>query len=175
MAEVVIALSAVIALFMLGSSILKIAALGTFRGQLAGFAFLPRRLLPTFSVLVPTAELAAGGALLVPATRTAGAIGVIALLAVFSAVAARALRSGLSGIPCACFGAVSQELDRTVIVRNVALMFALVPVLFLGDSAMSSAGVAGAVVAAILLWVAVEVLRVWPERWMSRAEAVTAR
>jgi hypothetical protein len=79
---------------------------------LAGPALLAR--------LIPVAELATAGALFVAPPW--GGVVAFALLAAFTAVLARVLRSGRA-VSCACFGATSSRpISAATVARNVLLL-----------------------------------------------------
>lgn len=78
--------------------------------------------------LLPILELAVAVAVLVPRGERAGAIGALALLAIFSAAIARSLRAG-DAVECHCFGQMSSEpIGPGALVRNggLAVVAALV-------------------------------------------------
>lgn len=81
----------------------------------------PAFLAPALSLVLPFVELAVAIALLLPATRTAGAAGALGLLAVFSFAIAASLRRGKAP-DCHCFGQLhSAPTGWRTLVRNGCL------------------------------------------------------
>jgi thiol-disulfide isomerase/thioredoxin len=81
----------------------------------------PRSLAGPLALALPAAELAAAGLLLVPGTARWGAVAALALLALFSAVVARALVRG-EAPDCHCFGQLSSRpAGPRTLVRNGVL------------------------------------------------------
>lgn len=108
----------------------------------------PRLLAGPIGLLLPIAELAVAGLLLPDATATAGAVGAIALLLLFSAAIAVSLARGRTP-DCHCFGQLrSSPAGGTTLARNAALAglagFVLVGTLTFAIVATAVALVAGA-------------------------------
>ncbi|HEF5872042.1 TPA: methylamine utilization protein MauE [Burkholderia cenocepacia] len=82
-----------------------------FRHALAGYRLLPDALTAPVAFAIPLAETIAAAALLFPDTRTAGAIGLIALLLVFAAGLAINLLRGHTDIDCGCSGFAAARAD----------------------------------------------------------------
>ncbi|WP_175944077.1 MauE/DoxX family redox-associated membrane protein [Burkholderia pyrrocinia] len=82
-----------------------------FRHALAGYRLLPDALTAPVAFAIPLAEAVCAAALLFPDTRVAGAIGLIALLAVFAAGLAINLLRGRTDIDCGCSGFTAARAD----------------------------------------------------------------
>ncbi|MCU9953892.1 methylamine utilization protein MauE [Burkholderia sp. BKH01] len=82
-----------------------------FRHALAGYRLLPDALTAPVAFAIPLAEAVCAAALLFPDTRVAGAIGLIALLAVFAAGLAINLLRGRTDIECGCSGFTAARAD----------------------------------------------------------------
>ncbi|CAB3759646.1 methylamine utilization protein MauE [Burkholderia sp. MSh2] len=82
-----------------------------FSQALAGYRLLPDALTAPVAFAIPLAELAGAAALLFPDTRTAGAIGLIALLLAFAAAMAINLLRGRTDIDCGCSGFSTARAD----------------------------------------------------------------
>ncbi|MGY4728320.1 MauE/DoxX family redox-associated membrane protein [Burkholderia pyrrocinia] len=82
-----------------------------FRHTLAGYRLLPDTLTAPVAFAIPLAEAVCAAALLFPDTRVAGAIGLIALLVVFSAGLAINLLRGHTDIDCGCSGFTAARAD----------------------------------------------------------------
>ncbi|NTY35951.1 MauE/DoxX family redox-associated membrane protein [Burkholderia diffusa] len=82
-----------------------------FRHALAGYRLLPDALTAPVAFAIPLAEAVCAAALLFPDTRVAGAIGLIALLAVFAAGLAINLLRGHTDIECGCSGFTAARAD----------------------------------------------------------------
>jgi thiol-disulfide isomerase/thioredoxin len=81
----------------------------------------PAFAVPVLALVLPLAELAVAGALLVPATRIAGSAGAFALLGLFSVAIAVSLARGRTP-DCHCFGQVhSSPASWRTLVRNGVL------------------------------------------------------
>lgn len=89
--------------------------------QAVGDFGVPPSLVATVAVAVPVAELAVAIALLITPTAVAGAVGAIALLAVFVAGIAISLVRGRPP-DCQCFGRIHSEIvSSKTIIRNAVL------------------------------------------------------
>jgi hypothetical protein len=104
---------------------LKWWKLAEFRSGVADYGISSRRLTGVIAVAVPTLESIAVAAFFVPATRSAGALLAIGLLAAFSAALARLLLSGRRRVGCACFGTQSRPVSWLLPVRNILMASAL--------------------------------------------------
>jgi peroxiredoxin len=108
-------------------------AAGT-RAALAGFEVPPRWAAP-LGVALPAAELLVAAALLPAASAWYGALGALALLALFTAAIGRALRRGARP-DCRCFGQLRpRPVGRATLVRNTVLMALALLVLIPGPAA----------------------------------------
>jgi uncharacterized membrane protein YphA (DoxX/SURF4 family) len=104
------------------SGAMKLADLDLFESAVANYRLVPRVLEQPVAMLIPVFEFTCAAAVLVPVTRTAGAAGIFALLAIFSAAVAINLARGRVNIDCGCFGpALRQELSGWMLARNAAL------------------------------------------------------
>lgn len=104
------------------AAVSKLRDLRAFRHAVADYEVIPRRLAAPVAPVVPVLELAAAAALVVPATRAAGAVLALALIAAFTAALAVNLQRGRTDIDCGCFGpAAEQGLSGWLIPRNLLL------------------------------------------------------
>jgi Ca2+/Na+ antiporter len=109
----------------------KISASDEFAGVVHNFQVLPRSLNRLFAATLPFIEMLVALALLVPQTRSIGALAACVLLGVFAVAIAINLRRGRTHIDCGCFRAnVAQPISIWMVVRNLILMaIAMVAVL----------------------------------------------
>ncbi|KVP22560.1 methylamine utilization protein MauE [Burkholderia multivorans] len=91
------------AVVLLGA-VAKLRAPVAFRDALAGYRLLPDALVAPAALAIPLAEALGATALLFPDTRTAAAIGLIALLLAFAAALAANILRGRTDIDCGCTG-----------------------------------------------------------------------
>ncbi|PRF31851.1 MauE/DoxX family redox-associated membrane protein [Burkholderia multivorans] len=91
------------AVVLLGA-VAKLRAPVAFRDALAGYRLLPDALVAPAAPAIPLAEALGAAALLFPDTRTAAAIGLIALLLAFAAALAANILRGRTDIDCGCTG-----------------------------------------------------------------------
>ena len=82
-----------------------------FSQALAGYRLLPDALTAPVAFAIPLAEAIGAAALLFPDTRTAGAIGLVALLVAFAAAIAINLLRGHTDIDCGCSGFAAARTD----------------------------------------------------------------
>ncbi|MBU9375818.1 methylamine utilization protein MauE [Burkholderia multivorans] len=94
------------AVVLLGA-VAKLRAPVAFRDALAGYRLLPDALVAPAALAIPLAEALGAAALLFPDTRTAAAIGLIALLLAFAAALAANILRGRTDIDCGCTGFAS--------------------------------------------------------------------
>jgi Methylamine utilisation protein MauE len=114
--------SAALAVIFAASGAMKLADLDLFESALANYRLVPRMIERPVAMLIPVFEFACAAAVLVPVTRAAGAVGIFALLAMFSGAIAINLARGRVNIDCGCFGpALRQELSAWMLLRNAAL------------------------------------------------------
>ena len=105
----------------------------------------PARIVRPLAVVLPLAELAVAAALLVPSTARAGAIGALALLAVFSTAIVLNLARGRRP-DCHCFGQVhSEPIGAATLLRNAALAAAAALVVGFGSEDAGPSAIAWAV------------------------------
>lgn len=91
------------AVVLLGA-VAKLRAPVAFRDALAGYRLLPDALVGPAALAIPLAEALGAAALLFPDTRTAAAIGLIALLLAFAVALAANILRGRTDIDCGCTG-----------------------------------------------------------------------
>jgi uncharacterized membrane protein YphA (DoxX/SURF4 family) len=98
----------------------KLRALRTFSASLRTFAIVPHALVPPLAMAIPTAEVGLALLLLLGvAVHVAGAASAL-LFSVFGVAIVWNLRRGRH-ISCGCFGALSEPIEPTTVLRNVAL------------------------------------------------------
>ncbi|MGS0894574.1 MauE/DoxX family redox-associated membrane protein [Burkholderia stagnalis] len=113
----------------------KLRRPAAFRQALAGYRLVPDALTAPAAFALPLAEALGAVALLFPDTRTAGAIGLIALLAAFAAGLTINLLRGHTDIDCGCSGFAASHADAPrgigwLHVGRVLLLVALVATAF---------------------------------------------
>lgn len=134
----------------------KLADRDSFDEALVRFR-IPGRHLATW--IVPAAELAAAGLLLVPASARVGAAAALVLLALFTGTIVAALRRGEQP-DCGCFGAASRApVGAATLVRNAALA---------GLGALVVVGGAGAPPRGATLWIVLLAALAAAEGWLVR-------
>jgi uncharacterized membrane protein YphA (DoxX/SURF4 family) len=103
---------------------LKLRDPGAFAREIGNFQLAPE-LAPWLGAALPTAELAAAAALLLPwpAWRRAGALAAAALFALFTFAVLWALGRGID-VSCGCFGARSGAVTWLTALRNAGLLAA---------------------------------------------------
>ncbi len=112
-----------LALIFGASGAVKLRDLELFEGAVANYQLLPVWLERPFARLIPVAEFSAAAALLFPATRSAAALALVVLLAMFTGAVAINLLRGRTNIDCGCFGPLlRQELSGWLLLRNASLM-----------------------------------------------------
>lgn len=82
----------------------KVTRQSELRQAVAGFGLLPHALVSPFAFFLPLAEIAASLASLVPATRSAGAVTLVALYVLFSLALGINVARGHTDIECGCNG-----------------------------------------------------------------------
>ncbi|WP_254601790.1 MauE/DoxX family redox-associated membrane protein [Sphingomonas bacterium] len=129
---------------------------------IANYRLLPAPLVRPAATLLPWAELLLGAALLVggrPAAYAAAPAAV--LLLIFAFAMDKNIRRGRSHIDCGCgFGGLRQSLHRALVLRNVLLAAALLPLLLAPGAlpVVSLALAAAAGIAACLLLLLLDAL-----------------
>ena len=117
-----------------------------FARSVSYYHMLPPATLNVFALLVPWVELVAGVALVIGvASRGAGLL-VGGLLAVFTVAIVAALARGID-ISCGCFSTIPGEGHKVgidLVVRDVLMLVAVIPVVLWGGGAFSLDGVFGA-------------------------------
>lgn len=100
----------------------KLTARDEFQGVVTSYHLLPSAIVPAFAALLPLAELAAGIAVVLPATRLLGATLAFALLMLFALAMAINLARGRTEIDCGCFkSGFRQTISGWLVGRNVLL------------------------------------------------------
>ncbi len=109
---------------------IKLRDPSAFAVEIANYQMLPQ-LAPYLAVVLPPFELVLGlAAFAAPGTwRRAAALGMTALLLVFTAVTASALYRGIN-IDCGCFGRAGGPISGMTILRDVALLAGAVALFF---------------------------------------------
>lgn len=108
------------------ASLEKIANPGDFAQSIYRYRMWPLPLLHPFALLLPWVELMAGLALLLPALRRGAAILVGLMNLMFVVALGTALVRGLD-IACGCFGAGGHGVDLTLILRDLLMLLACIP------------------------------------------------
>jgi len=118
-----------------GAALAKLAGPSSSRAALASFGITARRAQAVVFWLLIAAELglAAG---VIAGSATAAWLAA-ALMAAFAATMAAAIMRGMTGAPCACFGARS-TLSWTAVARNVVLALAFAALTFLPSRPLST-------------------------------------
>jgi len=113
------------------SGVVKAGASEQFAVGLAPFTILPPEWTAGFAVGLAWTEIAAGVLILIPRTRRAGAVLIVALCCLFIGVLVWALANGII-VACGCFGgdeAPSAAKMVMAVVRDILLLLAAVVVL----------------------------------------------
>lgn len=147
--------AAALAVILIAGALAKLRDLELFRYAVDNYGLLGRRASALFAPAFALAELAAGGALLFEATRVAGAVLGLAVLAVASAGVAANLLRGRERIECGC-GTGGQRISWGLVVRNGGLA-ALLLVAATAETArplgaVDYFSVAGAILAVLALY-----------------------
>jgi hypothetical protein len=104
------------------SAALKLRNLELFESAVINYRIVPEAVARPLAYLLPIVELASAIALLPTASRAAGALALLVLLAAFTAGIAVNLRRGRYDVDCGCFGpALRQSLSWWLVLRNGAL------------------------------------------------------
>ena len=105
------------------AALAKLRAFDEFVGVVHNYRVLPELLVRPVAYALPPFEAAIALALLLEPTRSVGAAGAAALLAVFALAMAVNLARGRVEIDCGCFAAtLRQRISWALVGRNVALM-----------------------------------------------------
>jgi len=113
--------AAVVGAVLLIGAVDKLREPELWRDAVENYRLLPGAAVPAFARTLPLLEIGAGVLLLPLATRPAGALLALALLAMFTAAIAINLARGRDRIDCGC-GGDGTPLGTAVVLRNVALM-----------------------------------------------------
>jgi hypothetical protein len=108
LANVSLATTAIVTLI---GAIAKARQLDAFTRAVAGFRLVPHALVPAVAWAVPACEAGAVAALLVPQTRTLGALALVALFALFAAALAFNVARGHTDFDCGCSGFAAAHAD----------------------------------------------------------------
>ncbi len=104
------------------AAVLKLDDLPTFAVSIHNYRIVPEFAVPWIALFVPSCEISAAVALLVPAARRGGAVVALALLAVFTVAIAQAMFRHIN-IDCGCFGSETPvPVSWKTLVRNGSLM-----------------------------------------------------
>lgn len=130
-----------------------------FRASLENYRVLPSALVAPAGALAVGAEVVAVATLPFPGTRAVGALLGAGLLAAYALAIAVNLRRGRTRIDCGCFGAARRErIAPWMVLRNVVLalgaLAAALPVASRPLAALDALTIAGALVAAAVLYLA---------------------
>lgn len=96
-------------------------AFGEFRSTLDRIGWLPARLRAAAAIAIIAVEAACAVVILIPVTSRAGLLLAIAVLMMFTASAAWAMRGGRR-LQCRCFGSDGGEMGTSHLVRNGLLL-----------------------------------------------------
>ncbi|MGA8117620.1 MAG: MauE/DoxX family redox-associated membrane protein [Actinocatenispora sp.] len=148
----------VLAVRVLTGIVFAVAAFGKLRSprHFAGFVTslaplgVPASLRPAVAGAMAVAEAATVVLVALPGTVPVGLAAAAALLVVFCAGIAYAVRTGRA-VPCHCFGSTGSELKTSHLVRNGMVAFAAAGALAVDVSAPAGPVGAGAVTASVLL------------------------
>lgn len=156
----------------------KLRDLHAFRAALAAYRVLPAALVPVAAPGFAAVECALAILLLAPGARVPGAVGAVALLAVYAAAIAINLWRGRRDIDCGC-GGPGQPIGAWLVVRNAGLAGAalatLTPPATRALLWMDWLTLAGGLAVLACAWVAVHALAVASVRIPPRhAEALGA-
>jgi hypothetical protein len=148
---------AALALLFLVAAAHKLRDRAAFRATFAEYRILPEAI----GTLVPLAELAVAGLLLVPAAGALGAIGAAALLLLYGAAVGVNLARGRRHIDCGCAGPYARRpIGGGLVVRNALLaaaaLTALLPVTPRPLAWIDALTVSGAVLALAALYLATD-------------------
>jgi hypothetical protein len=103
----------------LGSAALKFSQPTEFRAAVESYRLVPEAMAVVLGWIVPALELAGAIGLVVGATRGAGALLLLALIAAFTGAIALNLARGRRDLDCGCFGPLlHQPLSGWLIARN---------------------------------------------------------
>ncbi|OWJ77301.1 MauE/DoxX family redox-associated membrane protein [Haematobacter genomosp. 1] len=145
------ALTAFVALILLGAAWHKAQSFLETTGFVAGYELVPPGREAVVLRLLIAAEAGAVVLLVLPWTRAAGGLLAAALFAGYGAAMALALRAGKDRIECGCGGA-PQIVSRPVILRNLLLAAVALAVALLPEGPMGPAAAAVALAAGLTLW-----------------------
>jgi hypothetical protein len=98
----------------------KLSDFGVFKALFADYEILPRNLIAPAALILVLAEAAIVVGLVIPLTRSAAAIGAIALLVLYGGAIALNLKRGRYLIDCGCGGS-GQGLSWFLVARNAIL------------------------------------------------------
>jgi uncharacterized membrane protein YphA (DoxX/SURF4 family) len=99
----------------------KMANLKEFREILLAYDFLPRRIVPPFSALLPVVELVTGAVLLFKLFSPVAEFAAAALFLVFAIGIAINLLRGRNEVPCGCFSGRVDTISWLLVIRNLTL------------------------------------------------------
>ena len=131
----------------------KLSGLAEWPGVVRNYRLVPDTVVGAVAFLVPCGEAMTAGALLWPATRTAGALAAAALLLVYGVALGVNLQRGRTAIDCGCFGSrLRSGLAPWMVLRNLLLAaLALTLLLPLAPRTLSAIDVAVALLSTVTL------------------------
>ena len=103
-------ISIALALVFGASAAIKFAEFGEFRAAVENYRIVPESFAASVAAIVPIAELAGAGGILIPRSHEAAAALLLILLAVFTLAIVANLMRGRLHVDCGCFG--PSELSR---------------------------------------------------------------
>jgi uncharacterized membrane protein len=105
------------------SAAIKFSESGEFRAAVENYRIVPESFAASVAAIVPIAELAGAGGILIPRSHAAAAALLLILLAVFTLAIVANLMRGRLHVDCGCFGpALRQPLSWWLPLRNAILM-----------------------------------------------------
>jgi hypothetical protein len=142
------------------SAVEKLRAPNAFVDGVRGFRLLPPRFVRAGAYAVLFCEVCSAGLLAFSRTALAGFVLAGAVLALFTAAVAQAIRRGLN-VPCPCFGVSTARVGLRHIIRNLILISAAVTgaALIVFGGAQGHSAAAGIVIATALAAVVVLLVR----------------
>ena len=128
------------------ASLDKIQHPAAFARAVSYYHLAPNDLLNLFALILPWAELVAGVGLVAGVAARGSALLIGAMLVVFVIALAWALAKGID-ISCGCFSTSPSEghkVDNSLIVRDVLMLAAMIPIVIRGAGALSLEALFGA-------------------------------
>lgn len=142
-----------VALVLLRAAWHKGAEFAAFTGFAADYRLLPERLVAPVSAALLGAEAICVALVLVPATRSAGALAAAALFLAYAAAMAINILRGHTAIECGCGGA-PQVISPATLARNGVLAAVALGVAVAPSAALDGVGTVAAVTGGLSLFIA---------------------